>query len=282
MELIITKLKHFKILLFSGFLFSTLVCAQETDTNSDSSMESEEAKLAKATQNPVAAIYSLPFQNNTTFNVGPKDRTQNVLNIQPVIPITLSEGLNLINRVIIPVITQPYGNNGTTSSTGIGDISYTAWLSPTKASKIIWGVGPAIQIPTSSSADEFGSREFGIGPSIVALTTFDKWVTGIVVNNVWTFGDIQENKFLFQYFINYNLPKAVYLVSAPILTANWNAESGQQWIVPFGGGIGKVFKLGKQPINVNAQGYYNAVKPDGWGDWQMRVQAQLIFPKKSK
>ena len=227
-------------------------------------------------------MYSLPFQNNTTFNVGPRDRTQNVLNIQPVIPIGLSEGINLINRVIIPVVTQPYGDNGINSSTGIGDISYTAWLSPTKASKIMWGVGPALQIPTSSSADEFGSREFGIGPSIVALTIIDKWVAGVVLNNIWTFGDISENKFLFQYFVNYNLPKAVYLVSAPILTANWNANNSEQWIVPFGGGIGKVFKLGKLPINVNAQGYYNAVKPDGWGDWQMRVQAQLIFPKKSK
>ena len=116
----------------------------------------------------------------------------------------------------------------------------------------------------------------------MALTIIDKWVAGVVLNNIWTFGDISENKFLFQYFVNYNLPKAVYLVSAPILTANWNANNSEQWIVPFGGGIGKVFKLGKLPINVNAQGYYNAVKPDGWGDWQMRVQAQLIFPKKSK
>ena len=276
------KLAGTKFFLFFCFICSLSISAQDTETSSDSSMESEEARLAKATQNPVAAIYSLPFQNNTTFNVGPLHRTQNVLNIQPVIPISLSEGINLINRVIIPVITQPYGDNGINSSTGIGDISYTAWLSPTKASKLIWGVGPVLQIPTSSSADEFGSREFGMGPSIVALTTIDKWVTGIVVNNIWTFGDVAENKFLFQYFINYNLPKAVYITSAPILTANWNASSGQQWIVPFGGGIGKVFKLGKQPINVNAQGYYNAVRPDGWGDWQLRVQAQLIFPKKSK
>ena len=276
------KLSCFKVILVPCLLFSIATYGQEAKQPENTSDESEEAKLAKASQNPVADLYSLPFQNNTTFNVGPRDRTQNVLNIQPVIPIGLTEGINLINRVIIPVVTQPYGANGINSSTGIGDISYTAWLSPTKASKIIWGVGPALQIPTSSSADEFGSREFGIGPSIVALTIIDKWVAGVVLNNIWTFGDISENKFLFQYFINYNLPKAAYLVSAPILTANWNANSSEQWIVPFGGGIGKVFKLGKQPINVNAQGYYNAIKPDGWGDWQLRVQAQLIFPKKPK
>ena len=268
-------------------LFICLVCfvpifAQEAEQATDASVESiesEEAKLAKATQNPLAAMYSLPFQNNTTFGIGEFDKTQNVLNIQPVIPIGLGDNINLINRIIIPVVTQPSYSEDK-SSTGIADISYTAWFSPSKASQFTWGVGPVFQIPTGSSADEFGSREFGIGPSVVALTTINKWVAGVVINNVWTFGDAQENKFLFQYFVNYNLPKAVYIVSAPILTANWNAASGQQWIVPFGGGAGKVFKIGKQPININAQGYYNAVKPDGWGEWQMRIQMQLLFPKK--
>jgi len=113
-------------------------------------------------------------------------------------------------------------------------------------------------------------------PSLVALTKIDKWVAGIVTNNVWTFGDIGENKFLFQYFINYNLPKAWYLVSATIMTANWNAASDQRWIVPFGGGLGKVFKIGK----LNAHMYYNAVKPDMVGNWQSRVQQQFLFPKK--
>ena len=265
-----------KLLLLTLYIMSSaFTFAQDTNTGEELS---EEAKLAKATQNPLAAMYSLPFQNNTTLNVGSENRTHNVLNIQPVIPIGLSEGINLINRVIIPIITQPYGDKGDSSSTGIGDINYTAWLSPTKASKILWGVGPAFQIPTASKSI-YGSGEFGVGPSVVALTTLDKWVAGVVVNNIWTFGDAEENKFLFQYFVNYNLPKAWYLVSAPILTANWNASSGNQWIVPFGGGGGKVFKIGKQPINVNAQTYYNAVRPDGWGDWQVRVQVQLLFPK---
>ena len=200
---------------------STSLLAQDDGkvTMDKEAIIAEEAALAKATQNPLAAMYSLPFQNNTTFGVGPESKTQNVLNIQPVIPIGLGERVNLINRVIIPVITQPYESDGVNSSTGIGDISYTAWLAPTKASQITWGVGPVFQIPTGSEANEFGSREFGIGPSVVALTTINQWVAGVVINNVWTFGDIKENKFLFQYFVNYNLPKAWYIVSAPILTA---------------------------------------------------------------
>ncbi len=235
-----------------------------------------EEDLAKATQNPLAAMYSLPFQNNTTYGVGKFERPQNVLNIQPVLPFSLSDKINIVNRIILPVITQPSATEDK-STTGTGDISWSAWLSPSKPGKIIWGVGPVMQLPTASS-NEFGSGEFGIGPSFVALTMIEDWVAGIVTNNVWTFGDKEENKFVFQYFINYNFP-SFYLVYAPIITANWNAESDSRWVVPFGGGAGKVIKIGKLPININAQVYYNAVKPDGVGDWQTRFQIQFLFPK---
>jgi len=234
--------------------------------------------LAKATQNPVADMYSLPFQNNTVYGNDPYNRVQNILNIQPVLPFGLGDNLNLINRIIAPVITQPSGIEDK-STTGLGDINYTAWLSPKEAGKIIYGVGPVFQLPTAT-ADELGSAEFGIGPSIVALTMIDKWVAGIVMNNIWTFGEQKENKFLFQYFINYNLPRAWYIVSGPIMTANWNAPKGEQWIVPVGGGIGKVFKISNQPMNLNAQVFYNVEKPDGVGDWQSRIQLQFLFPKK--
>jgi hypothetical protein len=261
--------------LLTCIFLSTSSFAQEA---TEIAADSEEAALAKATQNPLAAMYSLPFQNNTTYGMGKYKRAQNVVNIQPVIPISFKK-FNLINRVIAPIITQPSSLEDK-STTGLGDISYTAWFAPSKPSKITWGVGPVFQIPTASERDEFGSREFGVGPSVVALTTINKWVAGVVINNVWTFGDTEENKFLFQYFVNYNLPKAWYLVTGPILTANWNAAEGEQWIVPFGGGAGKVFKIGNQPINVNAHLYYNAIKPDGVGDLASRIQLQFLFPKK--
>lgn len=251
-------------------LLSFFLCSHAQEKNN--------SDLAKASQNPVADIYSIPFQNNTTYDYGYYNRVQNILNIQPVIPINIGERINLINRIIAPVITQPYINEDK-STTGLGDISYTAWLSPQKPGKIIYGIGPVFQIPVSTDS-RLGSGEFGIGPSVVALVMIKKWVTGIVINNLWTFGDIQENKFLFQYFINYNLPKAWYIVSGPIMTANWNADKGEQWIIPVGAGLGKVFRLGKIPVNLNMQVFYNTVKPDDVGVWQSRVQLQFMFPKK--
>jgi len=236
--------------------------------------------LAKKSQNPVANMISLPLQNNTSFNIGPYDRTQNVLNIQPVYPITLSENLNLITRTIIPVISQPIGEID--SKFGIGDINFTTFFSPADPGKIIWGLGPTFFLPTASDAF-LGSEKWSVGPALVVLTMPGSWVIGFLANNVWSFAGKEEradvNQMLIQYFINYNLSDGWYLSSAPIITANWKAESGQQWTVPFGGGFGKIFKIGSQPLNAQVQAFANVVKPDNGADWSMRLQLQFLFPK---
>jgi hypothetical protein len=201
------------------------------------SLAQSEAELAKVAQNPVSSVYNFPLQNNTIWGVGPYSRPLNVLNIQPVIPIPLGSKINMINRIILPIITLPSFTEDL-SSTGTGDILYTVWLSPTKESKVIWGLGPVFQLPTASSP-EFGTGEFGIGPSLVIVTMPNQWVIGAVINNVVTFGEAEENKFFANAFVNYNFPNW-YLTSAPIITANWNAEKDQRWVVPFGGGAGKI------------------------------------------
>src|SRR5215204_1539503 len=63
--------------------------------------------LAKAAQNPIADMISVPLQSNFNTRVGPHDQLQYVLNIQPVVPITLNDEWNLITRWITPLISQP-------------------------------------------------------------------------------------------------------------------------------------------------------------------------------
>jgi hypothetical protein len=87
---------------------------------------------------------------------------------------------------------------------------------------------------------------------------------------------------LLQYFVNYNLKKGWYISISPILTADWEASSGNRWTVPFGGGVGRIMKLGFQPVNLTAQLYYNAVRPDGASSWGMRLQLAFLFPKLTK
>ena len=135
--------------------------------------------------------------------------------------------------------------------------------------------------PTATD-DALGSDKWGAGASVVLLTMPGKWVVGSLFSNVWSFagsGDQDVNLFTWQYFINYNLPKKWYLTSAPIITANWEADSDNTWTVPFGGGIGKIFNIGKQPLNGQISAYYNVEKPEFGPDWQLRVQLQFLFPK---
>ena len=245
-------------------------------------MSAEE--LAKLAQNPVGNLISLPFQNNTNLNFGPEKGTQNILNIQPVYPISVDSEWNVITRTIIPVISMPALGPDVGSTNGIGDVVFTAFLSPANPGEWIWGLGPVVQLPVNSSA-ELGNKNWGMGPSAVVLH-LDKgnpWVYGVLVNNIWSLTSDKQggayNNGLIQPFVNYNFEGGMYLTTAPILTVNWKAENSQQWTVPLGGGVGKFFHLGKLPVNTQISAYYNVVKPDFGANWQIRAQVQLMFPK---
>ena len=250
----------------------------------------DQADLAKASQNPVAAMISLPFQNNTFFNVGPDDDTANVLNIQPVIPIGIGP-VNLINRTIFPLIYLPDVTAGLAelpegisggSTFGLGDINYTGFLSPADSGDITWGIGPSISFPTATD-EKLGSEKWSAGPSAVALVQPGPFVIGTLVRQLWSFAgddDRQDvSQLLIQPFANYNMAGGWFLTSAPIITANWEASSDDTWLVPLGGGGGRVFKIGPQPVNMSLQAYYNVEKPHFGPDWSLRFTVALLFPK---
>ena len=210
---------------------------------------------------------------------------QNVLNIQPVIPVHLNEDWNLINRAILPVIYQPALRPGQGDEFGLGDLQYTAFFAPAKPAPVIWGFGPVFRFPTATDST-LGSEKWSMGPSFLVLTMPGQWVIGGLVQNVWSVGGDSDrghvNELLLQPFVNYNLDDGWYLSSAPIITANWSADSNDQWTIPAGGGFGKIFRVGKQPMNFQVQAFYNLEKPTGAADWTLRVQLQLLFPKGKK
>ncbi len=183
---------------------------------SPASAEMSAEELAKLAQNPVGNLISLPFQNNTNLNFGPEKGTQNILNIQPVIPISISDDWNIITRTIVPVISMPALSPDVGSTNGIGDTTLTAFLSPANPGHWIWGAGPVIQIPTNSTA-ELGNKNWGLGPSVVVLhlDKGDPWVYGVLVNNVWSLTSDKQggsyNNGLIQPFVNYNFEGGLYL-----------------------------------------------------------------------
>ena len=244
--------------------------------------------LRKAAQNPVASLISVPIQNNFNTGIDPGYRTQNVLNIQPVIPLKLNENWNLIIRWITPIIYQPLPAPFPAPQAGVsglGDMQPTFLLSPGKPHKLIWGAGPIIQIPTATS-QYTGQGKLALGPNVVALTMPGHFVLGVLVNNIWSVAGsgsrTDVNQMLLQYFVNYNMKKGWYLTSQPIITANWNAASGSVWTVPFGGGVGRIMKLGFQPVNISVQAYGNAAYASQSSTWGVRASFALLFPKLSK
>jgi len=257
------SLKSMLILFF--MITSSTLFAQETNE-----------ELAKIAQNPLGNILSFPFQNNTSFNYGPYQRVQDILNIQPIIPFFNGR---LITRTIIPLQWQPQ-NAPSGTVFGLSDIQFAAVYSPNTKGFMI-GVGPIASFPTGSAM--LGSQKWSAGPCIVLLAMPGHWVFGVLANNLWSFAGNSDrtdvNQMLIQYFVNYNIVKGLYITMAPIITANWEAQAGQQWLVPFGLGVGKVFRIGgKLPLNMQVAGFYNAIRPDYAPDWTLRIQAQVMLP----
>ncbi len=256
----------------------------------------DQKDLAKASQNPIGNMISLPMQNNTYFNVGPDNKSANSFQLQPVYPINFGN-FNLINRMIIPInhlesqkvtvpVTGHLKDNHVTfqsdEATGLGNITWQGFLSPAKPGKVIWGAGPVLQMPTNTD-DQLGGDKWSAGPGFVVLTMPGKWVLGALGYNIWDFAGESSaesvNSLLFQYFVNYNLENGWYLTSTPVITADWTADSSERWTVPFGLGVGRMVKFGKQPVDFKVQPFWYAVKPDNGPDWSLQLQVKFLFPK---
>ena len=274
----------------SCLLQSVLFLLTALSTNAWSAEdESSGGDLRSAVQNPISSLISLPFKLNV--DTGADDGDAQVLNIQPVIPVTVGDW-NLVNRAIIPIANVdgaiPGPNNPNPgsgdggSASGLGDINYSIYFSPVKVDKVIWGVGPSINMPTASE-DQLGSGKWSGGITGVALTV-PKWGSmGILGRHLWSFaGDDDRNdvnQSLIEPFVNYNLDDGWFLITDMVITANWEASSGNEWTVPVGGGVGRVFKIGEQAINSRLEAYYNAEKPDGAPDYSVAFTWQFLFPK---
>lgn len=248
--------------------------------------------LRAATQNPISSMISLPFK--LTFDNGADNGKANMLNVQPVIPVTVGNW-NLVNRLIIPLVDAPGGIPGLPDNPGIGDpsqsgrtsglgdINYSLFFNPLETEgSVIWGVGGSVTMPTASD-DRLGSGKWSVGPTAVALTQPDWGSVGILGRHLWSVGGDSDRRnvsqTLVEPFINYNLANGWYLISDSVITYDWKIKSGDKMTLPLGGGVGKIFKVGGQAMNARVEAYSNVVKPDGAPDWTIGGVIQFLFPK---
>jgi len=246
--------------------------------------EHDAADLAKQLSNPVASLVSVPFQLNWEQGVGPGEDLRTLINFQPVLPFSLTPGTNLVARIILPYVSQPSLAAGAAPTSGFGDILFSMFFSPARSKGVIWALGPVLSLPMS--ADPFlGSGKWGIGPTGIVLKQAGSWTVGALVNHVWSFaGDPDRadvSQTFIQPFLAYGLKSGVTLTLQSESSANWKAESGEEWTVPINGQVSKVVKLGRHPMSIAFGAGYYVESPEGGPEWKIRTAITLLFPTAS-
>jgi hypothetical protein len=208
-------------------------------------------ELADKLSNPVANMISVPFQNNTDWGIGAHRGSKYTLNFQPVMPIKLSQNLNLITRLVLPFISQRNITAAATTQVGLSDATLTGFFAPARPKNgLIWGAGPALLVPTATD-DHLGTKKFGIGPSALVLKQGKGLTVGFLANQIWSVaGDKNRanvNQLFLQPFFAHSFPSGASLGGNMELTQNWNAGTTMLFFNPTVSGI---TKLGKQAIQM--------------------------------
>jgi len=248
--------------------------------------EDQQAELAKKLQNPVAALISVPIQNNWDFGIGPANAMKYTANIQPVVPVSISEDWNVIIRTILPVIYAGATDNSPSapasareSHFGLGDTTQSFFLSP-KAPVGGWilGAGPVMYYPTATDS-ALGAGKWGAGPTVVALRQTHGFTYGILANQIWSYagwGDQNVNATYLQPFVSFTTKTYTTFAVNTESTYNWQAK---EWTVPLNFMVQQLLKIGKQPIAFQFGYRYYADKPSGGPDWGLRFNVTFLFPK---
>jgi hypothetical protein len=226
----------------------------------------------------------VPLQLNYDDGYGPPgDGDRLLLNVQPVAPFSISSDWNLISRTILPVISQNDAVPGTGSRSGIGDITQSLFFSPKQPTRAgwIWGVGPALLLPTASD-DLLGAEKWGAGPTVVVLKqTHTGWTYGALANHIWSFAGNGSRADVDSTFLQPFLAKA--FGKGRTLTLNMESAydwTGSQWTAPINVAYSQVSRIGKQGVSYQAGVRYYAEAPEGGPEWGLRAALTLLYPKK--
>jgi len=269
---------------------SSIAIAQSSPSNDGGGTgdaNENNAQLAEKLSNPVAALISAPFQFNYDNSIGPdRDGHKNYLNIQPVVPFQINDDWNMISRTILPVVSQSDIVPGSGSQHGIGDISQSFFFSPRApgANGWIWGIGPAMLIPTASDP-LLGSKKWGAGPTALVLRQVSGWTYGLLVSQIWSFASVNGKDSDRPPVSSMALQPFAALTTSTAWTYSANFQSTYDWhaheaTLPLNLSVSKLTRIGRQPISFGGGVRYwfesNDNGPHGWG---YSLTVTLLFPQ---
>jgi hypothetical protein len=268
-----------------GFVFMSLRAlpvsaddASPPDAAETASTSSQD--VAKAKHNPFGDQITLPIQLSSSLDVGPSNGTAGGLNVEPAIPVTLSEDWKLIMRPNLSILASEQPNR----KLGLGDIELQTYLTPGFSDKWVWGIGPDLQAPTATEHG-LGTGKWSAGPAAGLIYLNGPWVNGILANHVWSFAgqssSAEVSQSTFEPVISYNFQSGWFLAFDSTMTADWKAESDKRWTIPVGLDAGKAFQIGKQSLSLQFGTYYNIERAEGAAKWLIRLQVSLVFPRQS-
>jgi hypothetical protein len=225
--------------------------------------------------------------------MGPLEKTQNVLVVEPVIPLKLTPDWNLITRWNTPITYMPRLANpmgpfpGIDPDFGLSNMQPQFFFTPVSTGSFSWAVGPSLWLPTATDPI-LGVNKWGGGPVVVALTTQGPLLAGFLAQNIWAGNQSnlpgeKVNALTIMPFIFYNLPGGWFLTYRPQITADWTVDKNHRWTVPVGGGFGRVFPVGDVVMDVHAQVFYNgltapAAGMTNVGKWTAMLVIHFLSP----
>ena len=267
---------HYKFVTLACFLLCLGFTAQASGEKSQSTDE----------------FFALPIE--LEFDSGATNGDATFLKFAPLYKFSLNENWSLINLNLLLLADAPAGVPGSPGNPspepeemgddktfGLGDLTHISVFTPTPTGSFIYGFGFITTIPTATDS-ALGSDKWSLGPAFRVVYRDGPWNLGLIGGNQWSYagdsdrGDI--NQLILRGAFRRKLANNWYLVSAPVITANWKAKSGQTWLLPLGGGIGKVVGPDSSPWAISVQGYSNVVKPDGAPDWSIRFAIIAPIP----
>lgn len=221
----------------------------------------------------------MPIQNNWDFGIGPANAMKYTANIQPVIPISISEDWNVIVRTILPVIYAESPIPGGGSTSGLGDVTQSFFFSPKEpVGGWILGAGPAGYYPTATDS-ELGGGKWGVGPTIVALRQEHGFTYGILANQIWSvagWGAQDISATYLQPFVAFTTKTYTTFALNTESTYDWETRD---WTVPVNFMVQQLVKIGRHPVAFQVGYRYYAERPAGGPDWGLRFTATFLFPK---